>query len=348
MHMIVGSVAVDQDVIWFYDNNLKVICQAQKNFAGIEIITKINEDDIHNFGSGIEIFCVDKTLFLTFQRTHHILIYDIAGGAYRIARYADSTNALKNSIILEKKIYLFSHDITGKAVIFDIEKEKYEEVSWCRENTIKTGWKSPFIFQYREKVFFPIYMKDILLELDLSTYQVKMQTFNHLSLAAMCVTSDAIWMTQTNTEEIVCVETKEPYRTQKYNQDNKTNESFSKIFSAKNKIIAIPRFGNYIFIYDYENNISQKAYIEIDDAMLATTASRTYGYYIEGDILYLLPWGVARLFCLDIKQNILTEKRMIASNYLDYCDKVFFDENADTRLVDFMQWVSYGKHVGNK
>lgn len=343
VEMMIAQVCDDAEKIWFYDNSHHCICFSDCNFDEVHVEKKIDICNVENLGTGIGIFKLNHKLYITFQRKSAVLVYLMQTKEYEIILSDD--NSEKNFYNVEKnreKIFFLPQKVNGKIFVFDMQRENFEQIIWMDKNCIQSGWRAFFLFRENEKVFLPTYNKELLFELNLSNYKYVIHKYEGVSIGSICRYQDTTWIAQTDSAGLVSIENPYLKKVCKYNSDSiGGRDFFSKLFIYNEKMVGIPRFGDYVLIVDPLNGKATRLYHDALKRNEKNTMSLTYGYYGVGHLLYLLPWGTLKLLCVDIEKTIIYEKKIevSVSDYFKYFYRNPGRDNDMDAFKDYLNWI---------
>jgi len=344
--MLIAQVCEDDEKIWFYDNIYHNICFSDCSFDEVHIEKEIDIQDIKNLGTGINIYKQNQILYIAFQGEIAVLAYSIVSKEYHII-YSDLKKD-ENFYSVEEANghFLFiPQKVNGKIFFFDICREIFQQKEWTNGALIKSGGMVSYVYKMNQKIFLPLYNTNQILEVDLSDYECVVHTYEKLLISTMCSCGNRKWIAQTNCAELVCVEQEyinQPCQYSRYNIDTEgIEEFFSRLFIYDEKVIGIPRYGNYVLLIEQQNGEIVRLYHEALKQQEKSTTSLTYGYYFKNNILYLLPWGSHKLLCVDIKNKLIYEKKIkiFVADYLKYFYVNPGHEKNDNDLENYLEWV---------
>lgn len=342
-----ADVCEDGDRLWFYDNTHRLICYGDRNFQEIHVEKKIDDKDLEDAGAGIAIFLFDMKLFVVFHVKAVVMTYSLLSKEYSVSvfnRKIELENG-KNVYRFRNSLYMFSWKIDGSVLIFHMNRGTFEEINWMKDNDSIFGEECLFPSRNEEKIFFPVYKKNFVIELNLSDLKYVLHRYQNIAIGTICHKGDQTWMTQTTSAELVYIG--------KLGESIKINsgcenyeEFFSRLIIFEGRIVAIPRFGNYVLVYD----CNSKEVIRIFHAAFSVhgKGSLTYGYYCRGSLLYLLPWFIPRLLCVDMETGGIKEKELdlLGIDLGEYVESLCTEHvclEGDVSLENYLNWIVEGR-----
>jgi len=347
VEMMIAQVCEDDERIWFYDNIYHYVCFSDCNFDEVHIEREIDIQEIKNLGTGINVYKQNHNLYIAFQGKPAVLAYSIASKEYRILCSNLEMDENFYSVEETNGYFLFiPQKVNGKIFLFDICKEIFVQKEWTNGPFIKSGGMTSYVYKTDQEIFFPLYNTNQILEIDLSDYKCVAHTYEKLMISTMCSCGNRKWIAQTNCAELVCVEQEninEPCQYRRYNSDTEDREEFfSRLLIYDEKVIGIPRFGDYVLLVDRQKGKTVRLYHGALKRHEKTKTSLTYGYYFKNYILYLLPWGTHKLLCVDIKNELLYEKK-IKMPVVDYLKYFYINpryEKNKNDLENYLGWIA--------
>lgn len=344
MDMRIGDICEDGDKLWFYDSIHQLICYTDRDLHKIHVENRISTQDVEDAGAGIFTAWFDKKLFIVFHRKNVIITYSILSKEYSVSLFDRKQGKEKGKNIhrFGNCLYMFPSKIDGTVLVFYMDRGIFEEVTWMENDDPAFGMECLFSSIDREKVFFPVYKKGIVIELSLPDFQYVSRYYNDMAIGTVCYDEGRMWMTQTTSTELACVGESGKFE-KAVPGCGEYEEFFSRLVVWKKKIAAIPRYGDYVLIYDCD---SKKSLRIAHDAFKAHEkgSSLTYGYYCTGSLLYLLPWSIPRLLCVDMERGKIDE-RELKIDIREYLSLLCIDSiciEGEVVIEDYLGWLVAG------
>lgn len=341
MDMQFADICEDGDRLWFYDSIQRLICYTDRDFHKIHIEKRIEVKDVENAGAGIAIAKYNKKLFIVFHVRNIVVTYSLLSSKYSVSAFGGELETKKEKIVYKygDSLYMFPLKIDGTVLIFHMDQETFEKRKWMKKDASVWGEESLFPEGSGEKIFFPVYKRGIVIEVNLLDFQYVLHHYEGVKIGTVCHDADRMWLTQTVSAEVICVGNSGKF--EKINTGcGDYAEFFSKLLVFGGKIAALPRYGNYVLLYDAESKKTIR--LSHNVFKVRRKGSLTYGYYCVGSLLYLLPWNVPKLLCVDMENGKIDERSLgiDTGEYLDLRCAEDSCVEGEVCLEDYLSWIA--------
>ena len=345
------TVAEDQEgKYWFFDRLHMVVGYFCEKNCQVHIVNRYNKKK--NFDA-YDIYCIDNILYITSQRTAEILVYDMMNNCFQFHESNLRETQYASALLKNKDILLIPAALQFPSIIYHIREGSFEEKQWLKDETCREDFLGrPLIDGNR--VLLPIYNKNYMIVLDLATLEYQ-SIFLSQGIRLQCVSTEinnAYYFTQSDKREIIRYadgkEEKIPL-----DEDILFDNAFSKIFYLKGKLIMLPRYDNYIYVFDTDSKKSIKCRLPEKFWDITGGASKIFDCFVRGDKVICLPWALPYICEIDLNTYKMDLKPIFVT-YEDYSKWILKDfvencmyngkisEYSELGLEDFIQYISNG------
>ncbi|MCH5186490.1 MAG: hypothetical protein J1F64_10285, partial [Oscillospiraceae bacterium] len=270
--------------------------------------------------------------------------YDLVENKFKMFTYNnDKKNINYHSVNTdENKIMFIPANLQNNtSYVFDFSSEKFWEIQWYKDNVLIE--RTSNIVCDGEYVFIAEYNTDKVIKLNINTFEYEKMGFgNDVKISVLGLDdNNKLWFIS-NDNTLVNHDSENMY---KIDTDKKINkEAFSGMIFANKKIICVPRFSRYIYIYDIINKSVDK-FEFYEKNSYNSTASFFLGHVRNDKSIILLPWGLLKACKIDLENNKVEyfeleakeENTLVHYYYLSYISK----ETKEINIKYFLKKISY-------
>lgn len=246
---------------------------------------------------GFELFYYENNLYISSQFSVQVLKYDLEKNEFKLFTN-DTAFKQYDSCFVEDKIIFIPHDFVNKTYSFNLVSLCFKEISWYKD-CAEIKHLSNLVIE-NQVLFFSGYNTNKLFKVNLNHFDYEVIQFDSdVKISVLCMDpNQKLWFIS-NDNQLIGYENG---RIEKITLDEEINqEAFSNLVYMQGKIICIPRYSKYLYIY---HTIEKSVYkFDCGSDNYAGTASFFYNYIQDKEILTLLPWGLSKLCNINVKTD---------------------------------------------
>ena len=293
----------DNGNIFAFDRRMQAIIKMDKEFRNFCYIKGIVQSDISLDWNAIESYLDDDIIWIGSVNRPDLLKYDIKRNkfSYIVNPLVENNESgvLYDVIKYEKKLLVLARNFKKCSYVFDIETETYKTIYLVDEKSEIYGKTYSFFHLNRNMLYLPVIGDNKIVRYCLDEIFEKMK-YNIITLKAeikivcMCVKNDNLYVSSSGDSDIHIFNIDGGYA--KINGYDKRAEVdfYCQIISNEKYIIALPRHGDKVLIYDKDEKKISYVRLPYCDGVIKNKnqGSLCHEYYIskEGNMLYLFPW----------------------------------------------------------
>lgn len=253
----------DNGHLYFFDEDAQALCEF---FPEDEKISILAVNDKIKFESS-DIFLIEGKIYITSRKTLDLLRYDINNKSLDVI--FDIGNKLEHPYIYdyhmfsEGKIWSFPNSICASIYSYDLKSGLYEK-DIILQNEYRKDLYIRFSSGFHNNYWGAYYKTNKFLKYDLHRGETKLfEIVNpEIQIESVCFDGEYLWMTSAiNGMVFKCLENGKVVDV--FNEKEECKEEiFSRLYSIGNVIIALPRFGEYIFFINKYTNETKRVYLQ--------------------------------------------------------------------------------------
>lgn len=291
--LIGGGVVAPDGKRYVWDRGSSAIGYLKENNELVLLKQLKGEESFYGF----KLFYYENNLYISSQFSVQILKYDLEMNEFKLFSN-DMAFKQYDSCFAEDKIIFIPHDFANKTYSFNLVSFCFEEIDWYKD-CAEIKRLSNLVIE-NQVLFFSDYNTNKLFKVDLDHFDYEIIQFdNDVKISALCMDSNQkLWLISHDNQLIGY----ENGRIEKITLDEEINpEAFSNLVYMQGKIICIPRYSKYLYIYHTIEKSVDK--FDCDSGNYTGTASFFNHYIQNNEILTLLPWGLSKLCNINIKKD---------------------------------------------
>ena len=336
----IDSVLVARDKIYFFDRVCSSIWCADADMNNLEFLRSIDQDlDMKSFPS-FGIFEYEDSIYIGSQTNALILEYRLKENKfYKYKAYDDDClECMYNCISYEEKIFLLPVDLNKSVFIFDMKNRCFVEDNPIISKCGKVG----FICQNDNWAYMPEFGGHVIYEYNMHNGDVKKENFpKKIKLGGVYKDGDSIYAT--DIEEGLVWQMHDGHEVSRLKGNCHKSNIYGKLMKHDKYLIALPRFGNIIYLYDTIEKRSFEIRVPVVEKMHKSgNASLLFGYYIKGNKIIYLPWGMPGICILDLDEKTLIKRDLQFAFNRAWLERFPIIRERDLELVDYIVAVKVG------
>lgn len=334
---------LEEENIWFFDNDIQALCKMDVRDYQMEIITKYKGDSpfsvryIYSFK--------DKFYFLN-SNSRDILEYDRnkhgKDDAFFLHESGKKDLSVHTAMDYQGFLFFFPYDISKKINCFDIEKQRYVERHSFEEILGKrfTNRSLGCACLCGDNAYFvvkgtPFYLKYHLLEGCAELFRCENE---NSSLGGICFDGKHIWLSQTHSSDLIC----DGRQTLKVSEGG----TYSWLRNLGKYVAVLPEHSDRLVLI--RKNTCE---ISVFNLPLTEMEKKFWNGCIltdcceSGDDIILFPNGVRDLLVLHEKTKRIERVKLqcegYKKGYLERCKKQndCISENSNVKLRNFLDFI---------
>lgn len=341
MHILrsgIDSVLVSREKIYFFDRVCSSIWCADFDMNNLEFLRSVNQDyDMNGFPS-FGIFECGDSIYIGSQNNAQVLEYRIKENKfYKYETYDadDCPKCMYNCVSYEEKIFLFPVDLRVPILIFDMQKRCFFEDTHIISKCGKVG----FISQNCNWISMPEFGGNVVYNYNMHNGNVEKDILPEtIKLGGVC--KDGKSMYATDVEEGTIWQMRYGEEASILKEQCHKENVYGKLVKHGKYLIALPRFGNIICLYDTIEKKSLEIYLPVTEKMHDKgNASLLFGYYTMWDKIIFLPWGMPGICVLDLEERTVFKKDLHFSFNRAWWERFPIIQEKDLAIADYIALV---------
>lgn len=343
LRIIAGSSVRDGDGRdWIWDRCHNYIGYFLADMSIFHIVDKYSEGSF----LGLDLYIQNKAIFITSQVKTEILKYDIENQKFYMykAQLPQEASQYYSARLNQTKIIMIAYELKYPAVVFDMSSGNFEEVYWLNDSTYTEDIISR-IEDSNDEIMIPVATRSDIFFIDKRNLQyskVQLQTMNKIGVAYKNDINE-IWAVSSNGNKIIKYsEGKEcEIILSKENIEN----LFSKLIKCGGLIIAIPRYGENIYLYSEKQKEVRAIRLPLDVDLPEGNYSLFWNCIQKNDKLFFLPWRYPQVVEMDLKTYELKNYSVSAqfSEPYRYINIEMSVENDEIELQCLIEYIKRSK-----
>lgn len=358
MEHSIADACVGKGKIYFFDDMTQSLCEISDLYGSVKVLA-VNHNKFFESGS---IFFDRGDLYVTSRRTLDLLKYD---GNYKTIKTIFQKEIRINQkglfdyhMISDHRIWSFPNHTDQPICFFDLNSGEFAEDRVIKKNDrdMVTRFSSGFENCYWSALF----KTNKYLKFDLKQRNIRLyETSNDkIHAAAICFDGEYLWISSADNSEIYkCTETGKVLG--RYDGKGKEEgETFARLYSIDQYVIAIPRFGDFIFFIDKKTDDVERFFLKDIDLKLGINAGKASKFLKclkYKNKLIFFGFGIDAFIVTDIDRMKVQNLPMIFSgedmeriNYANVMRNNLIIENKYLHLDNLERAISYEIPVNKK
>lgn len=326
---------------YLYDKATKCLFLVRSLWEPLVFLKRIDGHEEGFEFTGHEIFLIGEEIFITSQNSAKIAKYDMTTGRinyHDLISNGGDNGQLYNHVYFNNLIYYLPVVNTNEILIFNPQTEKVEirnlENPWCGRHS--------FISQDNNRIIATEEGTNCYHLLDLNDFSdLYLSAPIHDELESTCFIDGYYYSTLQHSGRILQFDSKGNYR---YfgKKENRVEEPFSNMLTIGSYLIAFPRKDtNILFLNVKDKACIYKKLPGVEKISLPQNeASNCFGYFLQGDKLYLLPWKYPYVCEIDLHtlETSAIQLETDAISFHKMYNVNFFDESKEIELRSFINY----------
>lgn len=364
INLMFGDAYIDDGWMWFFDNKLQSFCRMELDTGLVNIVSSYRREASEDLFRSYRIFFYGHCFYITTYWNSDILKYDPEAHTFtRFTNKITSTefplNFYEFQELMGDRIWLFPSYGVNSVYCFLPETESFIEIGRLNDCLSEHVDPKELAVIYAgcdgDALWTAVYHTDLYLKYDLNRseivrYRTERPDFH---LNSVCFDGANMWLTQTDSSDIICVEETGQTTVLTTNLESK-EKAYTRIVNLEQFVIALPRLGNCAALIKKET----MEITEIDLRPLKLPADEDRLDYAKvvmcretGNEIYLFPWGLTRIIGIckeDLSPRVIRtywdpEELYPLLFESDLAKKAGIYENNEIGLADLISYLSFSK-----
>lgn len=273
MEHSIADACVGMGKIFFFDDITQSLCEISDLHGSIKVLA-VNDNKFFESGN---IFFDRGNLYVASRRSLDLLKYD--GHSKTIKTISQKDIAINQNglfdhhMISEHRLWSFPNYMNQSICYFDLNSCKIVKDRVIKKNdgNMSTRFSSGFADCY----WSALYKTNKYLKFDLKQRKIQLyETSSEIHAAAICFDGKYLWISSADNSEIYkCTETGEVL--ERFDGKGEAGgETFARLYTTDQYMIALPRFGDFIFFIDKGTDDVKRFYLEDIDFNLKINANK--------------------------------------------------------------------------
>ena len=323
---------------WIWDRLHNYIGYLDTDNYTFHIVSKYEEDSFW----GLDLYFLNETIFITSQNKMQVLRYDIEKNAFTIFKTGLQQNATQyyTAKLSETKIIMIAYELKYPALVFDMLSGQFEEVFWM-EDIAYADKVIGRLEDSEDEILIPVEANDEILIMnkkDLNYSKIQLHSIKKIGVVHKNGLKD-VWIASKDGHELI-----------KYCQgkefkntiaDGNETIAFSRLVKYENRILAIPQYGEKIYLYDEEEKKGKTIKLPPNVIVPEGSSSLFWNCIVKQNKLILLPWRYPQIVEIDLK-TYMARNYEVKVEPKDICRYIKIDtviENSEIDLPCLIEFI---------
>lgn len=283
---------------WIWDRSHNILGFLDTENYTFHVVGKYDED----LFLGFDLYLLNKAIFITSQNKIQVLKYDLEKNVFTIykADLQQEATQYYSAKLSETTIIMIAYELKYPALIFDMLSGQFEEVLWMDD----IAYADKVIGRLEDsddEILIPVESNDeiiIINKENLKYSKIQLHSIKKIGVVYKNGFGD-VWVASSDGDTLVRYNQGNEYRIRIDGINDKN--TFSKLVKCENIVIAIPRYGENIYLYDEKERRGEKIKLSLNAPVQEGTSSLFWNCIVKEDKLILLPWRYPQLVEIDLK-----------------------------------------------
>lgn len=353
----ISDACVRKEKIYFFDDITQAICEFSDSNDSVKILA-VNDKKFFESGN---IFFYRDCLYVASRRTLDILKYESNSKTIKTICQKDikvnQQFLFDYHMISEHRLWSFPNHMCQPVCYYDFNSGEFVEGKKIeKNNNMLTRFSSSFESCY----WSALYKTNKYFKYDLKQQNIKLYEISDKKMyaAAICFDGEYLWVSSSNNSEIYkCTKTGEVIG--KFDGKGKAGgETFARLYAIDQYVIAVPRFGEFIFFIDKRTDEVKRFYLKDIDVRMEMSpgkASKILKCLKYKNKFVFFGFGIDAFIILDMDDMevrnipiILSREDLEKINYANVVRNNVTVENETICLKNLNKAISHGNHENEK
>ena len=304
----------DNGNIFAFDRRMQAIIMMDKGFRNFCYVKGIAQSDISLYWNAVESYLDNGIIWIGSVNRPDLLKYDVKRNKFSYVANPlvenNESNALYDIIKYKKKLFVLARSFKNCSYVFDMETETYKAIHLVDENSEIYSKNCSFFHLNGNMLYLPVIGDNKIVKYCLDEIFDKMKydiiTLKpEIKIVCMRVEDDNLYLSSSGDSDIHIFNANGGYA--KINGCDKRADVdfYCQIISNEKYIIALPRHGDKVLIYNKDEEKISYVKLPYSDGIIKNKnqGSLCHEYYISKDenMLYLFPWEYEFISQINLK-----------------------------------------------
>lgn len=348
-----------------FDRIKQAIVEFYDDFSRIRYVRGVIADEEGVYWFPISTYLDSEMIWIGSVRQPDLLSYDIKRNVFQsflnpLHKKIEGKRIPYDTIKYEDKILIIARKFCEKSFVFDINRKSFIGFDLVEEGSDEFSEGYIFFGINESMLYFVVYGKNKILRIDIKDILNGERKYEVITFASdvkgVCayINRDNIYISSHGNPDICVYDSNGNHKIIKgLSEENNDVDYYCKIFTVNKYVIALPRHGHRVLVYDTENDSPN--YVELPllneklNQLPLGSFCHEYYYSKEENVIYLFPWEYEYISRLDLDSFKIEsfESRIDMKEHLKYLYELIKYREKRSGKVDIQYEGKYGIKLGD-